>query len=120
LGKHQPLDCDANESTKVSDKFEAVKKGGQSAAEQKLEVVSCEIINYVLHEQIERVFAIVELKTIEMAREFMDIFQGILFKGSSLFLKPANKGLLVLYGVSETVSTSEIYSVLHSQFPYLK
>lgn len=44
-------------------------------------VVNCEIINYVLHSKIEKVFGIVELNTVQAAGEFYKIFHGALFKG---------------------------------------
>ena len=116
----QPLETETNDSNNAMEKFENTKNVIQNNSDTSVDIVSWEVINYVLHEKVERVFAIVELKSIECARVFMEIFQGALFKDSSLYLKPAKKGLLVLYGVSETVSTSEIYSILYSQFPFLK
>lgn len=120
LNKMQPLETDTNDSNNTIEKFDNSKSLGQNNYDNNVDIVSCEIINYILHEKVERVFAIVELKTIESTRVFIEIFQGALFKDSSLYLKPAKKGLLVLFGVSETVSTSEIYSILYSQFPFLK
>ena len=120
LSKPQPLETDTNDSNNAIEKFDNNKNINQNNYETSIDIVSCEVINYILHEKVERVFAIVELKTIESARIFIEIFQGALFKDCSLYLKPAKKGLLVLFGVSETVSTSEIYSILYSQFPFIK
>ena len=87
--KTQPLETETNDSNNTIEKFDNSKTISQSNNETTVDIVSWEIINYVLHEKVERVFAIVELKTIESARVFMEIFQGALFKDNSLYLKPA-------------------------------
>lgn len=93
---------------------------GTGYSDSTIEIVSCEIINYILQEHYESVFAIIELNTIDAAKMFYQIFNTILFKDTCLKLKPADEGLLIMYDIPPTVDSREIFIYLSSVLPYLK
>jgi hypothetical protein len=92
----------------------------------KIEIVSLELIHNSIGSLSSRVFGIVELSSIQAAREFYDRCRKIPFQDASLEFTPALKGALVfsesllLKSHQSTSAEIELFHLLHSESPSVK